>query len=363
MTWSLTLMGYLARRFVLSVVMVFSAFAALALSIDLADLFTRTSERGIPTDIILSMSLLKLPDIALKLMPFAVLLGAIFAFSRMSKSNELVATRAAGISAWQFLTPSLLVAIGLGVLGMTVFSPVAASFLSQYTRLEARYVQGQASQLAVSSTGLWLRQGDVEHQSVIHALRVADQGVHLEEVTVFGYDGLDRFAGRIDAASADLETGRWRLTDAWISGADGLPQQHPTYDLPTELTPAQIQESFASPDTISFWDLPRFIANAEGAGFSALRHRLYWYSLLALPLLFSAMVFMAASFSFRFSRLGGVPQLILAAVLAGFGVYFLDTMTEALGRSGILPTPLAAIAPSAAAILLGMTLLFHEEDG
>ena len=38
-------------------------------------------------------------------------------------------------------------------------------------------------------------------------------------------------------------------------------------------------------------------------------------------------------------------------------------MTEALGRSGILPTALAAIAPSAAAILLGMTLLFHEEDG
>ena len=62
------------------------------------------------------MSLLKLPDIAQKLLPFAVLLGAIFAFSRMSKSNELVATRAAGISAWQFLTPSLVVAIGLGVL-------------------------------------------------------------------------------------------------------------------------------------------------------------------------------------------------------------------------------------------------------
>jgi lipopolysaccharide export LptBFGC system permease protein LptF len=175
-------------------------------------------------------------------MPFAVLLGAIFAFSRMSKSNELVATRAAGISAWQFLTPSLLVAIGLGVLSMTVFSPVAAAFLSQYARLEARYVQGQASQLAVSSTGLWLRQGDVEHQSVIHALRVAEQGIHLEEVTVFSYDGLDRFAGRIDAASADLEQGRWRMTNAWISGADGLPQHHPTYDLATELTPAQIQK-------------------------------------------------------------------------------------------------------------------------
>jgi lipopolysaccharide export system permease protein len=363
MTWSLTLMSYLARRFVIAVLIVFGAFAALALSIDLADLFSRTTERGIPPDVVISMSLLKLPDISQKLLPFAVLLGAVLAFSRLSRSHELVATRAAGISAWQFLTPPLLVAVALGLLTMTLFNPMASAFLAQYTRLEARYIHGQASQLAVSSTGLWLRQGDSMHQSVVHALRVADQGVHLEEVIVFLYQGLDRYAGRIDAASAELQSGRWHLSDAWVSGADGIPHHHDLYDLPTELTPSQIQESFASPDTISFWELPHFIANAEGAGFSALRHRLYWYSLLALPLLFCAMVFMAASFSLRLARLGGLPKLILAAVLSGFGVYFLGDVTGALGQSGILPTPLAAVAPAVAASLLGMTLLFHEEDG
>ena len=75
------------------------------------------------------------------------------------------------------------------------------------------------------------------------------------------------------------------------------------------------------------------------------------------------MVFMAASFSFRLTRLGGVPQLVLAAVMSGFAVYFLGYVTQALGQSGLLPTPLAAVAPALAAILLGMTLLFHEEDG
>jgi len=182
MSWSLTLMSYLAGRFFFAVMIVFGALSAIALSLDLADLFSRTTERGIPPDVVISMSLLKLPDIAQKLLPFAVLLGAIFAFSRMSRNHELVATRAAGVSAWQFLTPPLLVAVMLGVLTMTVFNPMSSAFLSQYTRLEARYVHGQASQLAVSSTGLWLRQGDASHQSVVHALRVADQGVHLEEV-------------------------------------------------------------------------------------------------------------------------------------------------------------------------------------
>lgn len=161
MTWSLTLMAYLARRFIGSVLTVFAAFVALALSLDLADLFSRAAQKNIPAGVVLSMSLLKLPDIAQKLLPFAVLLGAVLCFSRLSRSHEMVATRAAGVSAWQFLTPPLFVALWLGVLTMTLFSPMSAAFLTEYTRLEARYIRGEASALAVSPTGLWLRQGVV----------------------------------------------------------------------------------------------------------------------------------------------------------------------------------------------------------
>jgi lipopolysaccharide export system permease protein len=309
------------------------------------------------------MSLFKLPDLAQKLLPFAVLFGAIIAFARMSRSHEVVASRAAGLSVWQFLTMPLLVAVGLGVVGATVFNPVSAALLAQYARMEARYIRGEASQLTVASTGFWLRQGTAAEQSVIHALRVADQGQRLEDVTVFRYAGLDRFAGRIDAATAVLRPGEWRLEKAWVSGLEGRPQYHATYMLPTDLTPAQIEESFASPSTISFWDLPRFIANAENAGFSALRHRIYFYSLLMLPVLLSAMVFMAASFSFRLVRLGGVAKLLMAGALSGLGVYFLQDITRAMGQTGMVPALLAAVAPSLVAILVGMTLLFHEEDG
>jgi lipopolysaccharide export system permease protein len=75
------------------------------------------------------------------------------------------------------------------------------------------------------------------------------------------------------------------------------------------------------------------------------------------------MVFMAASFSLRLARLGGLGRVIVLSALAGFGVYFFGDVTQALGESGILPVALAAAAPAAAAILLGMTLVFHQEDG
>ena len=84
---------------------------------------------------------------------------------------------------------------------------------------------------------------------------------------------------------------------------------------------------------------------------------------IALPALFAAMVFMSASFSLRLSRYGGIPRIILYSALAGFGVYFFSDLTQALGQSGVLPLPLAATVPAAAAILVGMTLVFHQEDG
>jgi lipopolysaccharide export system permease protein len=267
------------------------------------------------------------------------------------------------MSAWEFLMPPLAVAAGLGFVVVLAITPISARMLGQFSALEAKYIKGEASQLSVSPNGLYLRQGDERQQSIIHALRVTNQGVHLESVVVFLYGARDHFTGRVDARSADLVAGVWKLSDAWVSGTDGRPVHHAHYDLTTTLTPTQIQESFAPPYTLSFWELPGFIHAAQSAGFSAVRYQLYLYSLLALPALFAAMVFMAASFAVRLGRGGGMIRVVLISALSGFGIYFFSEFARALGQTGILPVALAATAPATAAILIGMTLVFNQEDG
>ncbi|HEY1638762.1 MAG TPA: LPS export ABC transporter permease LptG [Rhizomicrobium sp.] len=363
MNWSWTLYRYVARQFLIGVGILFAAFAFLSFSIDVVDLFDQTAGRHVASSVILGMALLQLPDLCLKLLPFAILLGGVFAFVRLSRSQELIAVRAAGLSAWNLLAPPLTVAVIIGVFSVVAFTPFSSLLLQRFAGLEARYLHDEPSQLALSRNGLWLRQGSYGKQSVVHALRVGEQGVRLEQVIVFLYGAEDHFLGRIDARSAALEAGTWQLQDAWVSGPDGHPVHHATYPLSTTLTPSRIQESFASPDTMSFWDLPGFIQTAEQAGFSAARYTLYFDSLLVSPALFAAMVFMAASFSLRLARLGGMGRVVLYSALCGFGVYFFGELTQALGSSGILPVALAAAAPASAAILLGMTLVFHQEDG
>lgn len=362
LSWTMSL--YLARRFLLTVLITFGIFLALSYMIDLVELTRRAaSKEGLTFGLLASMALLHLPTLGAETLPFAMLLGGMAAFLRLTRSNELVVARAAGISAWQFLAPALCVALAIGIGMVTVYNPVAAAMSSRFDQLEALYLRGRPSMLAVSPNGLWLRQADEGGQSVIHALRVSEQGLRLDDVIILLYGRSDNFTGRIDARSASLEDGYWDMKNAWVTLVGDQPRHYDNYRQPTTLTLTEVQESFADPDTISFWDLPRFIDMAEAAGFSARRYWLHFYDILATPALLCTMVFLSAVFSLRSSRLGGLVQLVLGGVFSGFLLYFLTDLSMALGLSGILPPFLATWAPIIVAMFLGLAVLFHLEDG
>jgi lipopolysaccharide export system permease protein len=299
----------------------------------------------------------------MKLLPFAVLLGGVFSFVRLSRSQELLAIRAAGVSAWNLLAPPLTVAGRAGrVHGRRVHAVFVAMLQCNIRRSRRNIFAARPRSSPSRATGCGCaRATETAIRDPFAARR--EQGVRLEDVIVFFYGANDKFLGRIDAQSAaDLRPGEWICTTPG-SAIDGNPRASFASIASHHADAARIQESFASPDTLSFWTLPGFIATARQAGFSATRYQLYFDTLLVLPAMFAAMVFMAASFSLRLARLGGLGRVIVLSALAGFGVYFFGDVTQALGETGILPVVLAAAAPATAAILLGMTLVFHQEDG
>ena len=272
--------------------------------------------------------------------------------------------RAAGVSVWQFLLPVLVVAIAMGAVTVTMVNPIAATLLSRFELVEARFSRsGPRSALAVSRTGLWLRQADQDGQAVIHASRLKPDGITLQDVIVFRFDTGDTFLERIDAERAQLGDGQWNLSKAWVSGPGKVPGFVEEVDIATALTPAKIQESFADPETISFWSLPGFIRLLEESGFSTVRHELQWNRLLATPLLYAAMVLLAATFSLRPQRRGRVGIVILSGMLAGFLLYFFSNFVIALGLSSKIPVVLAGWAPAGASMMLGIAMLLHLEDG
>ena len=113
----------------------------------------------------------------------------------------------------------------------------------------------------------------------------------------------------------------------------------------------------------SLQSLPHFIETLEKAGFSAVRHKLHWHTLMSLPVLLCAMILLAATFSLRQLRFGGAGLLLASGVLTGFLFYFLTDVVYAFGLAGSLPVALAAWTPVGICALLALVMLFHLEDG
>lgn len=361
-----TLSLYIGRHFLAGFIMLFGIFLLIILMFDVVELMRRASAKPhITFALVLEMALLKLPHMGQQLFPFAALFGAMAVFWRLTRYHELVVTRAAGVSAWQFLFPVITIAFFLGVLKVTVLNPLAATFLTRYEQLESVEFRGEVSFLALSKGGIWLRQANEGGQSVIFATHVLQEqtSVQLQNVLVFIFQGDSKFEGRIDADSARLEDGFWHMRNARISTPEQPTKFDPEYWLATDLTLDKIQDSFATPETMSFWVLPDFIATLEKAGFSAVRHRLYWNSLLAAPMMICAMILIAATFTLRHARRTGGTFVIAGGVLTGFVVYFFQDIVFALGLTNSIPVTLAAWAPASVATLLGLAMLLHLEDG
>jgi lipopolysaccharide export system permease protein len=257
----------------------------------------------------------------------------------------------------------ILLAVLIGAFKIAAFNPLSAAMLLRYEQLEAKYIKGKSSLAALSDDGLWLRQATEAGHYVLHARRISPREMRLSEVIVLMLEGNDKFIGRIDAADARLRPGYWALTGARLTPSEGTPRSIPYHEIKTDLTPENIQDSFAPPETLSFWALPRFISVLEKAGFSGLRHRLYWHTQLAVPLLLSAMVLLAATFSLRPVRRGGAGLAVVSGVATGFLLYFASDVVSALGVSARVPVVLAAWSPAVVSCLLGTAMLFHLEDG
>ena len=223
MRLSPTMSTYIGWQFLVSFMAVFVVLLSLIFLVDSIELLRRAAAKpDISFALIMEMAALKLPHMGQQLFPFAVLFGAMAAFWRLTRNHELVVSRAAGVSAWQFLLPVLLLALTLGILKVAVFNPLTSVTLSRFERVEAAAFKGQTSFLALSDSGLWLRQSNAEGQSVIFAKSVLQQGadVELGAVNVFIYEGADNFVKRIDAGRADLEDGFWHMHDVWVHTPD-----------------------------------------------------------------------------------------------------------------------------------------------
>jgi lipopolysaccharide export system permease protein len=357
-----TLGFYFFRRYTITTVWFLLGIFSLIFIIDFSEMSNRVGALpGYTLTSGLLVTALRIPTILMQTVPFVALFAGMASLISLNRRYELVVTRAAGISVWQFLRPFIIGSFLFGVLAVLAINPIAAWSSKKAVEFEASWGATNASR--TENAVPWLRQIYGDDQAIIGAKAVLDEGTRLLNVTVIHFDPDGRIVLRQDADSATLEDGYWLLKNVHETRNGELPVRLEEVQLRTNLKREFVQESLEKPESIPFLSLGRKIEAAKSFGFPTDAMETQFHSLLSLPLLLVAMTLIAACVSLKFSRFNQSRAVILGGILSGFMLYVVTVLVKAFGSSGVVPPFVAAWLPVVVAMSLGATILLHQEDG
>jgi lipopolysaccharide export system permease protein len=313
---------------------------------------------------ILVLLLLKAPNAILILLPFAFLFGSQFAFVSLNRRSELIAMRAAGVSAWRFILPASTMAFVFGILTIGALNPITSWMKHIY---DNHLLTLETSRPITSDKAIYLRQGDGKRQVVVRAdSRISGTGV-LNNVSFWVYaideKGIPEFWERVDAGTATLKPGVWELKNVYKSAPGESVLFYDNITIDSNLDPKTAFKSYNNTQSVPFWQLPALIARSESSGFSSNAYSMKLFELLATPLMYAAMTALGAVFSLRLMRLGGITQQVISGLGLGFAIFFINQLFNSMGKAEVIPTYLAAWSPPILALTVAMVLLVYTEDG
>jgi lipopolysaccharide export system permease protein len=351
----LSLSAYLTR--IMAVRTLAAALALIGL-LQLIDLLERTGgllARGGALDI-LQWIVLRTPFLFHEVAPFAVLGGAIFTFSQLARSSELVVMRISGLSLYEIFKRTLPVALAVAAIDLVVtdqVTPRAEQFLNSWWDSTA---PGAATK---PGTPRWFRIDG----NVVMVRSATRDGDTLRGVSIYERNDDKALTRRVQATSAVWTGGGWALHDATITDLGAARATVMTVagtSWRTTLRPADAARLFADTYEITSGSAYRSLFGKGPVDRSPSQFKTRLFRTIAEGLAPIIMLLLAMPTALGHSRSNRTGPIIFAL---GCGLLYLvtDGLLTAMGSAGILP-PLAAAwgAPVAFAAGAVSVLLYAE---
>ena len=292
----------------------------------------------------------------IKTLPVTVLMGAILGFLDLKARHELTVIQSSGISIWRTVRAPTIV-LALVSLTIVLGGETASTIINRGLYPTP---PGQVT-MQTPAGEIWLEQRDGDVHYVMMAAGMQPGGTLLGDVTVFQIAGIG--ADRVEASEARLEAGEWLFPTATLRTADTPARTVFDYRLPTTSSAAEISLKLASTEDMTFFELAQLLG--AGVADPSIRNAaaMRLIKLLALPLVLTGSLFIAFAFTAGYRRASSNGVAVLYGITLGFVVFVITEMADRAGSTGVLDPTFAAIGPAMVAIVIGVTVLLHKEDG
>ena len=302
---------------------------------------------------------LRVPLLIQRFMPFSVLLGTLISFTALNQHSEVVAMKAAGLSAHQILAPLIVASIGVAGLAFAFNETIAVNSARQIDAWSDADYKKVPPETGIE-TNVWI----IDGEDLVRAGYVgANRGrIHLERVTIYDRQGIT-LRRTIEADRAIQAGTGWRLSTVRIYDADAnVVRRQPTLDALAGVTPDRFRLAKVDPAELSLPALGLAIAELRAAGRPTDEALTGWWHKLSGPLSTLLMPLLAAVAAFGLARAGQVLLRASVGMALGFAYFVADNFSIALGNSGAYPPLLAAWAPFMLFLLIGEFILIRGEE-
>ena len=358
---SATLTKYLAKLFV---VRILAVLVMLVLVLMMLDLLSNSGKilavEGNGQGELLKYASLRVPQLIQRFLPYSVLLATLISLVTLNQNSEVIAMKAAGLSAHQVLAPLLLTALVVGGVSFVFNERVvtrATATLKAWDAAEWGPVPEESSVRA----NVYLADGS----DVLTAAQLTGSGdaIRMRDVTWYRRSPEGTIVEQVDAERATYAGPGWRLEN--IERFEVAAAASSTGDslvVGEGLTPDQIDLAKIDPEAVPFWELGPQIEAFEDAGRRTGEMRAKWWHKLSGPLSSFLMPLLGAVAAFGLARSGQLFVRALIGMALGFAYFVVDNAALAMGSFGGYPPLLAAWAPFFLFALIGETVLIRTEE-
>lgn len=282
--------------------------------------------------------------------PIIALVTTLVSFGLLSRTNEIIALKALGLSLYRLALPVLVAAAGVAGFCWLLQMDVLAASNQRVLELKAT-IKGKASAMpGRRADERWLYSN--EGRYLYNFTHYDEKRQELQRLQVFKFDEAYRLTDRlmVDRATYLEDEDRWELQGGWARSFEEahlmeyLPFEEVLETLPEP--PEFFRGAARLPEQMSFHQLRDYISDLKEFGNQDTAPlEVEMHNKLAYPALAFVMTLVALPFAFRLGRQGALYGIGLSLVLGMVLLLFLSFF-KAMGNAAMLPPVVAMWSPS-----------------
>jgi LPS export ABC transporter permease LptG/LPS export ABC transporter permease LptF len=363
----LILDDYVLRQFLGTFALVLVSFVLLLLVFTFFELLGDIIRNRTPLVTVGDYLINLTPSMIYNITPLGVLVAVLVTFGIFTRTNELTAMKATGISLYRVMIPIIAVA---ALLAIALFLFDQSYLPSANRRQEAlrSVIKGRPAQTFLRPDQKWIfgKQEPGKPGRIFYYQFFDPDRDRFANITVFEFDPENfSMTRRIFASSAHWEAPvqQWVFENGWERRFDGeAVSSYSPFRLQSfpEIAegPQYFKKEALQSQEMSFGELERYIRDLRQSGFETKPLSIQLNTKLAYPLVTLVMAVLAIPFALSMGKRGSLTG-IAAAIGVAIAYWMVKGTFEQLGNVNFLPTLLAAWSPDILFGLAGAYLLLR----